>query len=463
LLGWTLALLLVACTPDTSVMQELRARGQLRVVTLNAPTCYYLGTDGPEGFEFRLAEAFAKSLDLQLVVRPVRDLQTMRQMLADGSVDMAAAQITATEAWRRIGLSTLAYQEIPQLVVQRRGRTTPHNIGSLRGARLVVPAGSPQRQLLSEIRGNGAPYLAWTELPREQADPLDWVTTGDSDYAIVDSNEYAFSRHLYPDTVAAFTLPDPRAVQWVVRPDGLDLRDAANRFLAAARSSGLLARLAREATPPADILDYEAARRLQTDIMQQLPTLQPWFEAAARETGLDWRLLAAVGYQESKWVMTAQSADGAKGIMMLTPAAARIAGIANRDDPQQNILGGARYLVQVIGQIPDRIQEPDRTWLALAAYNVGYGHLEDARVLVQSRGGNPDRWEDVRQELPLLAQEQWFSQVKRGYARGWEPAEFVEQVRQFLTVLEWGQAGASAASGTVTAASSTATATKKIP
>jgi membrane-bound lytic murein transglycosylase F len=87
--------------------------------------------------------------------------------------------------------------------------------------------------------------------------------------------------------------------------------------------------------------------------------------------------------------------------------------------------------------IPERVPEPDRTWLALAAYNVGYGHLEDARILTQSHGKNPDSWADVSQYLPLLADEQWYSQAKRGYARGWEPVKFVEEVRGFLAVLEW--------------------------
>jgi membrane-bound lytic murein transglycosylase F len=109
----------------------------------------------------------------------------------------------------------------------------------------------------------------------------------------------------------------------------------------------------------------------------------------------------------------------------------------HRADQWQNILGGAKYLAQVVATIPNRIGEPDRTWLALAAYNVGYGHLEDARVLAQMRGKDPDSWNDVRAQLPLLADEKWYSRVKRGYARGWEPAGFVEQVRQYLAVLEW--------------------------
>jgi membrane-bound lytic murein transglycosylase F len=127
--------------------------------------------------------------------------------------------------------------------------------------------------------------------------------------------------------------------------------------------------------------------------------------------------------------------------MMLTSDTASTVGVKDRSDQWQNILGGAKYLAQVIDTIPNRIGEPDRTWLALAAYNVGYGHLEDARVLAQMRGKDPDSWNDVRAQLPLLAQEQWYSRVKRGYARGWEPARFVEQVRQYLAVLEWSGTG----------------------
>ncbi len=123
--------------------------------------------------------------------------------------------------------------------------------------------------------------------------------------------------------------------------------------------------------------------------------------------------------------------------MMLTEPTARAVGVADRRNTAQNIAGGAAYLAQVLQMIPARIAEPDRSWLALAAYNVGYGHLEDARVLAQTQGRNPDSWEDVRQYLPWLAQERWYQQARRGYARGWEPVRFVEQVRGFLAVLEW--------------------------
>ena len=436
------AVVLAGCTQNSS-MQQIRARGELRMVTLNAPTCYYLGAHGPEGFEYRLASEFARSLGLRLVVRAVADPESMRAALAHGRADLAAAQISPDASWLAIGLTTRTYEQLSQLVVQTRGRPAAHNIAGLHNERIVIPDDSPQQALLQGMRNQGID-LTWNSVPRDQADPLELVSSGAADFAVVDASEFAFAQHLYPESVVAFALPDPRPVQWVVPAGATELRDAADHFFAQAQSTGELARVQGEATTESGDFDYVSAHQFQSDIATRLPALQGLFQEAAEATGLDWRLLAAVGYQESKWQGGAASADGAQGIMMLTSDTAAIVGVSDRANLRQNIIGGAKYLVQVIESIPKRIREPDRTWLALAAYNVGYGHLEDARVLAQMHGKDPDSWADVRAQLPLLAQEKWYSRVKRGYARGWEPAKFVEGVRQYLAVLEWIQADKSA-------------------
>ena len=430
-------MLLASCGHPKSSLQQIRARGELRMVTLNSPTCYYLGAHGPQGFEYRLAAAFARTLGVKLVVQAVPDAAAMRAALAQGNADLAAAQISPDAPWLAVGLTTTTYEQVAELVVQSRGKPQPHNIADLRNARLVVLEDSPQQALLQTIRSNGVPDLSWTTLPRDQADPLDLISSGSADYAIVDASEFAFAQHLYPESIVAFTLPDPRPVQWVVPAGATGLLQAADRFFASARISGELARIEGEASTESGDFDYEAAHQFQSDIATRLPALQGLFEEAAQVTGLDWRLLAAIGYQESKWQGAAASSDGAQGIMMLTSDAAATVGVNDRGNLRQNILGGAKYFVQVIDTIPKRIGEPDRTWFALAAYNVGYGHVEDARVLAQMHRKNPDSWADVRQQLPLLSQEQWYTRAKRGYARGWEPAKFVEQVRQYLAVLEW--------------------------
>jgi membrane-bound lytic murein transglycosylase F len=434
------ALTTASCAPSQTALQQIRARGELRVVMLNAPTSYYLGAHGPQGFEYRLVNAFAKALGVKLVVQAVADTAAVRAALRHGRVDLAAAQISADPKWRSIGEPTNTYEELTELVVQGRGKTRPRDVTSLRGAHLVVLANSPQLGMLRSIRSNGVPDLSWTEVPPDRVDLLKLVTDGDADYAVMDANEFEFAQHLYPEASVAFKLPDTRPVQWIVRDGASDLAQAANQFFIDAQASGELDRIAREASAESSAFDYTDAHRFQADIAARLPDLRAQFEQAAQETGLDWRLIAAVGYQESKWQMQAASGDGARGIMMLTTDAASTVGVTDRSDQWQNILGGAKYLAQAFANIPKRIGEPDHTWFALAAYNAGYGHLEDARVLAQIRGKNPDSWSDVREQLPLLAEEAWYSRLKRGYARGWEPARFVDQVRQYLAVLEWSDA-----------------------
>lgn len=181
-------------------------------------------------------------------------------------------------------------------------------------------------------------------------------------------------------------------------------------------------------------------RRLAADfhshIDTRLPHLRAPFEAAGRDTGFSWRVLAALGYQESRWRPAAVSPRGAQGVMMLMPQTAKKMGVNNVFSPDENILAGARYLAYMKERIPKRIRDPDRTWMAMAAYNIGIGHLEDARIITQMRKKNPDRWPDVRANLPRLSDPHWHSRVKRGYANGSETVQFVERVSQFAAILE---------------------------
>ena len=174
---------------------------------------------------------------------------------------------------------------------------------------------------------------------------------------------------------------------------------------------------------------------LRQDLRAVLPHYRESFEEAARRAGLDWRLLAAVGYQESRWDPRARSPTGVRGLMMLTRDTALQLGV-DREDARQSILGAGRLLQDIYAQLPRSIREPDRTAMVLAAYNQGYGHLLDARDVADLRGGNPDRWDDVRRALPLLEQAQWLPVTKYGFARGSEAVAFVERVRGYYAVLK---------------------------
>jgi membrane-bound lytic murein transglycosylase F len=436
-LGAAAVLLLAGCSRHPPLIEQIRARGELRVVTLNLPTCYYLGAQGTEGLEFDLARAFAARLGVKLAMYPVANEQDMRAELAAGRADIAAASLTGTPAWSEVGAAADPYASIPQLVVYPRSGVRPRDTLQLESARLVVRAGSPQERILEKLRHTVAPDLKWEETAPSSADPVEDVDSGSADYAIIDARDFSFARHLYPNVLVGFALPDERPAQWIVRRDAPQLLAEVNGFFAALKTSGELARLMQDTSGDSRRFEYEESREFQAHVAERLPRYRAWFEQAAAQYGLDWRLLAAIGYQESKWDPHAESDDGALGVMMLTADTAEAMGISDRSNPRQSIFAGARYLAEVRAKIPERIPEPDRTWLTIAAYNVGFGHLEDARIITQSLGRNPDAWIAVRAQLPLLAQQRWYSRAKRGYARGWEPVQFVDRIQRFLTLLEW--------------------------
>lgn len=463
-------LLLAGCTRhEPSALDVVRARGELRVVTLNLPTCYYLGAHGTEGLEYELASRFASQLGVKLTMYPVVNERAMQDELAASRADIAAASLTDSADWERVGDAAGPYANIPQLVVYQRSGVRPRDTLQLESARLAVRAGSPQEFILDRLRRTVAPTLEWAQTAPSSADPIEDVDAGSADYAITDAREFSYARHLYPNVLVGFALPDTRPVQWIVRKSATALLEAVDQFFGALAQSGELTQLVQGASGDTRRFEYEESRVFQTHVADRLPRYRSWFEQAAAQVSIDWRLLAAIGYQESKWDPHAASDEGARGLMMLTADTAQAMGIRDRNDPQQSIFAGAHYLAQVRQMIPDRIPEPDRTWLTIAAYNVGFGHLEDARVITQALGKDPDSWAEVREQLPLLAQGRWYARAKRGYARGWEPVQFVDRIQRFLTLLEWqpGEAaplqGAAAAAAAPRAGAAPGTAARLVP
>jgi membrane-bound lytic murein transglycosylase F len=422
---------------EKNALDQIRAHDELRVATLNLPTCYYLGAQGTEGLEFELATAYAAALGVKLDMYPVPNERALQAELAAGRADIAAASLSDSPEWRRVADAAEPYTLIPQLVVYQRSGVKPRETLQLESAKLAVRAGSPQERILQRLKSTVAPSLSWEETAPSVADPVEDVDSGQADYAITDEREFSFAHHLYPNVLVGFALPEKRPVQWMVRHGAPGLLASVNDFFHELAASGRLPQLVQESSGDTRPFAYEESREFQTHVNDRLPQFRAWFEDAAAREDIDWRLLAAVGYQESKWDPHAASEEGAVGVMMLTADTAQAMGIKDRKDPEQSIHAGARYLAQVRQMIPERIAEPDRTWLTVAAYNVGFGHLEDARVIAQARGKNPDSWADVREALPLLAQGRWYERARRGYARGWEPVQFVDRIQRYLTLLEW--------------------------
>jgi len=266
------------------------------------------------------------------------------------------------------------------------------------------------------------------------------LSDGDGDFVAANlSPTPDLERRMRFSSAYAVTLDDRQEQAWGFRPGNDDsLAQAAEVFLQQARDNGQLASIQqRYQEDTTQTVDQLAVHHFMEDVRERLPQYLPVFREVAEQYDMDWRLLAALAYQESQWDPQAVSATGVTGLMQITRRTATAMGLEDRDDPAQSIDGGARYLARMHERMPRRIVEPDRTWMALAAYNIGWGHLEDARVLTQNQGGNPDSWMDVHSRLPLLTQERYFSELKHGYARGYEAQRHVRSVRGYFELLVW--------------------------
>ena len=427
--------LLGTCTVRPGVVSQAHTVGALRVATYNSPTAYYLGAHGPEGPEYALASRFARSLGLRLEMIEYPSAAAAISAVAHGRAHIAAAGLAVTPEWQHTILFSRPYQRVKLHIVHRRGAPRLTGLQALSGRHIAVVAGSAHAYALRDL-AKSVPDLHISEVPNVSTlDLLDRVWSGELDATVADRNEFFLTRPYHPELRIAFNLPTPDELAWALPKDDPDIvLRVASYFSELERiEPDIVARYYE----PDERYDYAGARALVRDLQDRLPAIRPLFEHAAREFHQDWRILAAIGYQESRWNADAVSRTRVRGLMMLTEDTAGSFGVANRNNAAESIHGGAAFLAQMQETIPDRIPEPDRTWLALAAYNIGYAHLEDARVLAESAGRDPDSWLDVRDFLPLLSSAPWYERTKHGYARGWEAARFVDNVRSYLDVLEW--------------------------
>jgi membrane-bound lytic murein transglycosylase F len=432
------ALALNTCTPIPSVIEQIRTLGELRVVTRDSPLAYFEGADGvPEGPEYELARGFAEELGVRLEVIQVRSFGEIYGALARGRAHLAAAALKVpAKPIPNVAFGPV-YQSVREHLVYRRGAARPGSLAQIGDRDLEIAAGSSHAKTLRAAR-DSLPGLTWVENSSTDSQVLlDGVADGSIDYTIADSTEFALAHDAHPDLRIAFDFPGSQSLAWAagVRDPGF-LRQVSEYFGRIAQS-GRLAAIVKRYYGRSDDLEFANAPVFMRHLQSRLPLYQKWFEEAALQSSQDWRLLAAIGYQESKWNPEASSASGAKGLMQLTTDTATATDVTNPADPRQSIFGGARYFGQVYAKIPTHVPEPDRTWFALAAYNFGYGHLEDARVLAQKAGRDADSWDDVRKFLPLLEQQEWYTQTENGYARGWEPVRYVDNVRDYRDMLEW--------------------------
>lgn len=419
-------------------LQQAHERGSVTLLTRNGASSYFIGPDGPAGPEYDIAAAFASYLGLKLEVRVADEFSHLESLLERRQGDFIAANLTRTPVREQRFSFGPDYADVETVVVYKRGQNRPRELADLEGLRLAVIAGSSYESLLRHAQ-ESVPGLQWTaESSMGMEDLLLAVADGKIDATLVDSNIFQINSQFYPRLKQGFMLADHQHQAWAFLkgPDDT-LVDKARSFFKVIEDNGKLVAIQNRYGENGNHLDRVGMFQFMKQVRNRLPPLIPVFQEVAEAHNLDWRLLAAMGYQESHWNPDATSQTGVRGIMMLTQKTATLLGVTDRLDPEQSIEGGARYFLRMRKRIPSRIPEPDRTWMALAAYNMGWGHLEDTRKLTQAQGGNPDRWQDVNERLPLLSQEKWYRQTRFGYARGYEARQYVANIRSYFDTLVW--------------------------
>ena len=420
-------------TGKKSLLESILENGEIVVLTRNAPTTYYFGSDGEIGYEYDLVKAYAGHIGVEARFETRNTIEAVLQALARGEGHIAAAGLTFTENRRKDFLFGPPYFTVQQQLVCRRGGYLPASIKDMENVTIEVTAASSYAEKLEELAGD-FPGLAWRETELTTEEILERVWKGYVNCALADSNIVSLNRRYMPELSVAFPLTETETLAWAMPPEAHELRQSIHEWFDEEGES-LSQMLYGRYYAHVEIFDYVDIARFKRRIKTRLPGYREMFEEAGEKYDVDWKLLAAMAYQESHWDPLAQSPTGVRGMMMLTLRTASQLGVENRIDAYQSIMGGARYFANLHERVPEEVKEPDRTWIALAAYNVGMGHVFDARNLARKLGWDPNYWMDFRKVLPLLSQPQYYQNLRYGYARGYEPVRYVKRIRNYYDIL----------------------------
>ncbi|MCP5246263.1 MAG: membrane-bound lytic murein transglycosylase MltF [Burkholderiales bacterium] len=428
-------LLITGCSSYEKPVSPFAMANELVVITVEHTDNFYIDNEGNfSGITYDLVNEFAAEIGLEV------------RFILMPEMDSALAALHRHQAHIAIGLSIRddqasrfilgpVYLHTHHQVAFNAKNFEPRNAHQLVGKKIEVPVGSIHEKQLQKIKSE-LPELGWSAVALSSEELLAKLNKGEIAYTVADSLHIKKANHFFPQVKGAFEL-DTSVSQWIL-PKYTEklLVDKVNAFFERIMQEGVLGQLLDSYNGQYNQLSPGDIYFFKKKIRSRLPEFKQYFFHAARRTGIDWRLLAALAYQESHWNPQAKSPTGVRGIMMLTQETARRMGVKNLSDSRQNILAGARYLQMLKNKLPESVLEPDRTWMALAAYNQGYGRIIDARALAKRFNLNPDLWIDLKKTLPLLNKKHYSSTVKYGHARGDEAVILTNSVRAYYEILK---------------------------
>ena len=401
-----------------------------------------------QGFDVDLINAFARQLGVKPRWIVVEDANDLTLLITSGRAHMAASYPVAEDGLRH----SQPILTTGQAIISHNSRLSLDHLADLQNKSVAVPAGSPLGRMLRQLPEKSRPLVR--DIPHTtEFNLLEQLAQDHYSLVAVHEINFEIANNFYPDLTLALKLPEKTPLGWafppvhqfqrrgpfrqlIDKPVEADLPSKANAFIDDSRRNGLLDQLRDRYFGHINRISPLGIAQFIDDMHRLLPSLRRHFWAAQQKTGIDWRLLAALAYQESHWNPLATSPTNVRGIMMLTEDTADHLGVDNRLDAASSIRGGARYLEELINQLPNNIQAPDRLWLALAGYNLGMGHLRGALAIAKDMQRDPTSWYEMKKVLPLLSRPEVYDRLKSGPARGGEAVILVENIRTYYSILQ---------------------------
>jgi len=420
---------------DPTTLDGIISKGEITVITRNTPHCYYLYCGHPIGFEFDLARAFADFLGVKLKVKIVKTTDELIPTLKAGKGAFIAACMPVSSENNDGVRFSHTYMDIRQHIIVHRDNQSIHWTEDLAGKAVHVRRGSPYQYQLEKLKSQGlnVSIILHEDLPTEEL--IRRVVDKEIEVTIANSNTALLNRLYYPDAFIAGPITDKQSVAWAVNPGSKRLLEVMNSFFDAIKENGTFTEIYDRYYAEAVDFDYDGLNHYHEAIRTKLPKYSGIIKNAANKYGIDWILIAAQMYQESKFDPKARSHAGAYGLMQLILPTAKALGVKDILNPVENINAGVKHLKN-LNEFFKKADDPDRLFISLAAYNIGKGHVLDAQDIARKKGLNPNRWSSLAKTLPLLSQEKYYNKSRYGYCRGTEPVNYIKQIIVYYDILK---------------------------
>lgn len=406
--------------------QKIEAKGYLTWVTRPSPLTYYTSLDGVIGLEYDILKQFCEHHDIELTVINSESNNQLFEYFDGYNVDIAGANLTLTNKREKKYLATIKYDQTFISLISSYRKPKIKSLEGLRKLKGAVLNNSSYVKTANELVKDYSANIDFLE-DRSLYELLQMVTEQEIDFTLSDSNIMTVYGAYIPKLRIGKKLSEANDLVFYTRKNGDDsLKQQLDSFIKKYVFQNNVNRYKEYLintlpnSKPADTVQF------LKNYKNRWPQVKPLIYQSAEKFDLSPILIAAISYQESHWNARAVSPTYVKGLMMLTKAVAQEQSVEDRFDPLQSLEGGSKHFLKMMSKVPDRITDPDRTNFALAAYNIGYGNLEKARVLTQKGGENPDLWIDVRNYLPKLIN-----------ADGKTAVRYVENIHVYQNLLQW--------------------------